>query len=234
MLIGGANADRAASVRRAARVGGQERLLDGTTGSPARSRLRRTRARRRRSGSRRSPTCTDASSSSRRRIGGPEQGSVPGSSTPSCGAPRGLPSAAGGGTAVPADGAILTVTGEARVAAARPAWALGGARPDRPPPFRQALTHSRSRGVPATSRESNLRPFPCPQKVSGSSRHKMPAKARLRSATRVGRPRPVHNQSPATQTHNPTDDAKKTCKCRPSRERLMGFEPTTFCMASRT
>jgi hypothetical protein len=45
---------------------------------------------------------------------------------------------------------------------------------------------------------------------------------------------PVRLQSPATQTHNPTDDTKKTCKRRPSRERLMGFEPTTFCMASRT
>jgi hypothetical protein len=28
------------------------------------------------------------------------------------------------------------------------------------------------------------------------------------------------------------EKAKKP-KCRPSRERLMGFEPTTFCMASR-
>jgi hypothetical protein len=27
--------------------------------------------------------------------------------------------------------------------------------------------------------------------------------------------------------------AKKACKCRPSRKRLMGFKPTTFCMASR-
>ena len=26
---------------------------------------------------------------------------------------------------------------------------------------------------------------------------------------------------------------KKTCKCRPSEERLKGFEPSTFCMASR-
>jgi hypothetical protein len=50
-----------------------------------------------------------------------------------------------------------------------------------------------------------------------------------------GRPSPpVRNQSPATQTHNPTDDAKKTCKCRPSWKRLKGFEPSTFCMASRT
>jgi hypothetical protein len=36
------------------------------------------------------------------------------------------------------------------------------------------------------------------------------------------------------QTHNPAHDAKKTCRRRPSRERLKGFEPSTFCMASRT
>jgi hypothetical protein len=48
-----------------------------------------------------------------------------------------------------------------------------------------------------------------------------------------GRPvPPVRFRSPATQTHSPPDDAKKTCKYRPFRERLMGFEPTTFCMAS--
>ena len=27
--------------------------------------------------------------------------------------------------------------------------------------------------------------------------------------------------------------SKKACKCRPSRKRLKGFEPSTFCMASR-
>jgi hypothetical protein len=36
------------------------------------------------------------------------------------------------------------------------------------------------------------------------------------------------------QTHQPTASTKKTCKCRPFVKRLMGFEPTTFCMASRT
>ena len=44
----------------------------------------------------------------------------------------------------------------------------------------------------------------------------------------------VRIQSPATQTHYPTAKTKKTCKCRSSRERLKGFEPSTFCMASRT
>jgi hypothetical protein len=38
---------------------------------------------------------------------------------------------------------------------------------------------------------------------------------------------------PVTQTHQPTASTKKTCKCRPFRERLKGFEPSTFCMASR-
>ena len=38
---------------------------------------------------------------------------------------------------------------------------------------------------------------------------------------------------PRDETHDPADDAKKTCKCRPFPKRLMGFEPTTFCMASR-
>jgi hypothetical protein len=45
---------------------------------------------------------------------------------------------------------------------------------------------------------------------------------------------PVPNGCPATQTHQPTVRMKRTCSCRPFRERLMGFEPTTFCMASRT
>jgi hypothetical protein len=39
---------------------------------------------------------------------------------------------------------------------------------------------------------------------------------------------------PATQTHQPTHPTKKACKYRPSQKRLMGFEPSTFCMASRT
>jgi hypothetical protein len=33
-------------------------------------------------------------------------------------------------------------------------------------------------------------------------------------------------------THTPTDDPKKACKRDSFREQLMGFEPTTFCMAS--
>src|SRR5918992_411731 len=50
--------------------------------------------------------------------------------------------------------------------------------------------------------------------------------------TTVGRPR-VRVQSDTTQTYKPTAHTKKTCKRRPSRERLKGFEPSTFCMASR-
>jgi hypothetical protein len=38
-------------------------------------------------------------------------------------------------------------------------------------------------------------------------------------------PRRVRSQSDPTQTHKPTAHAKKTCKCRPFRERLKGFEP---------
>jgi hypothetical protein len=42
----------------------------------------------------------------------------------------------------------------------------------------------------------------------------------------------VRLRSGVTQTHQPTDRRKKTCKCRPPRKRLEGFEPSTFCMAS--
>ena len=35
------------------------------------------------------------------------------------------------------------------------------------------------------------------------------------------------------QTHKPAARTKKACKCRPSWKRLKGFEPSTFCMASR-
>jgi hypothetical protein len=42
------------------------------------------------------------------------------------------------------------------------------------------------------------------------------------------------NHCLTTETHQPTARTKKTCKCRPFLKRLMGFEPTTFCMASRT
>jgi hypothetical protein len=37
---------------------------------------------------------------------------------------------------------------------------------------------------------------------------------------------------PTTQTHQPTARIKKTCKRRPFRKRLKGFEPSTFCMGS--
>jgi hypothetical protein len=43
---------------------------------------------------------------------------------------------------------------------------------------------------------------------------------------------PVPNRYPAAQTHQPTARTKKTCKCNPFQERLKGFEPSTFCMAS--
>jgi hypothetical protein len=49
----------------------------------------------------------------------------------------------------------------------------------------------------------------------------------------IGGPR-VRNQSDRTQTNKATAATKKTCKCRPFSKRLKGFEPSTFCMASRT
>ena len=48
-----------------------------------------------------------------------------------------------------------------------------------------------------------------------------------------GGPR-VRNQSDRTQTNKATAETKKTCKYRPFAKRLKGFEPSTFCMASRT
>ena len=48
----------------------------------------------------------------------------------------------------------------------------------------------------------------------------------------IGGPR-VRNQSDPTQTHKPTAHTEKACNCRPSQKRLKGFEPSTFCMASR-
>jgi hypothetical protein len=44
----------------------------------------------------------------------------------------------------------------------------------------------------------------------------------------------VRSQSDPTQTHKPTAHAKKACKSSPFSKRLKGFEPSTFCMASRT
>jgi hypothetical protein len=49
----------------------------------------------------------------------------------------------------------------------------------------------------------------------------------------IGGPR-ARNQSDRMQTNKATAPTKKTCKCRPFAKRLKGFEPSTFCMASRT
>jgi hypothetical protein len=51
-------------------------------------------------------------------------------------------------------------------------------------------------------------------------------------APTIGGPR-VRNQSDRTQRNKATAATKKTCKRRPFQERLKGFEPSTFCMASR-
>jgi len=47
---------------------------------------------------------------------------------------------------------------------------------------------------------------------------------------RIG-PRRIRSQSDPTQTHKPTAHARKACKCRPFRERLKGFEPSTCLLA---
>src|SRR5918992_4148733 len=39
---------------------------------------------------------------------------------------------------------------------------------------------------------------------------------------------------PMMWLHQPTAQRKRPANCRPFAKRLMGFEPTTFCMASRT
>ena len=76
-----------------------------------------------------------------------------------------------------------------------------------------------------------LRPL---QEVDRWNDPEFPASRRfLRVESTVGWPC-VRFRSGAKQTHHPAADMKKTCKCRPSRERLKGFEPSTFCMASRT
>ena len=43
----------------------------------------------------------------------------------------------------------------------------------------------------------------------------------------------VRFRSGVTQTNQPTAPTKKACKCSPFAKRLKGFEPSTFCMASR-
>jgi hypothetical protein len=52
-------------------------------------------------------------------------------------------------------------------------------------------------------------------------------------ASRCGAGRPLPNGYPLTQTHYPPAETEKTCKCRTFQKRLKGFEPSTFCMASR-
>jgi hypothetical protein len=68
---------------------------------------------------------------------------------------------------------------------------------------------------------SNSRPSADPQK-------------RLRDLGRPGPGPPVPGGSPAAQTHKRTGYAGTPAICRRFSKRLMGFEPTTFCMASRT
>jgi hypothetical protein len=80
----------------------------------------------------------------------------------------------------------------------------------------------RTQDLLRTSRRSSVR-----------TEHKFAANGALLVTGRHVAPPRVSAECPLTQTHNPTDDAEKACYCRPFLKRLMGFEPTTFCMASR-
>ena len=94
------------------------------------------------------------------------------------------------------------------------------------------LSRSR-RGRRRTPIESNPRPSAACTKTSCPWREEWPANGLLLG--RIGQLRAprlsIHCQ--LKQTHSPTAPSKKTCKCRPFAKRLKGFEPSTFCMASR-
>jgi hypothetical protein len=56
-------------------------------------------------------------------------------------------------------------------------------------------------------------------------------KAQLLGGANIHHRQRLSNHRLMTQTHQRTATTKKTCKCMPFRKRLMGFEPSTFCMA---
>jgi hypothetical protein len=70
------------------------------------------------------------------------------------------------------------------------------------------------------------------QKVNGSTHQEMPANSLVLSRSRRAWP-PGTNDYPSMHTNPPTAYTRRACKRRPSRKRLKGFEPSTFCMASR-
>jgi hypothetical protein len=120
---------------------------------------------------------------------------------------------------------------------------VSGLKSDSPP--RLGIAGSAPAGVraqePAVCRNSRLSPQQANGRPSAGLRNDFSSDKR-ESACKpgvfleppaVGQPR-VRNQSDPTQTHKPTAHPRKTCKYRSFRERLMGFEPTTFCMASST
>ena len=102
--------------------------------------------------------------------------------------------------------------------------ALAGVLPRHTGPCRRAISDAC---------ESNLRPSPYLQKVSGSNDHKKPANSCFKCTPAEDR---IRQSAISPQLRRRTTrlmTRKKTCKRRPFRKRLMGFEPTTFCMASR-
>ena len=120
--------------------------------------------------------------------------------------------------------------------------AVSGLKPDWPPKDRDRwyLPGGRcpqDRAVAArvvlTASRQNTRPSAGPQKDFGSDEPESACKPSVFLGTADDRP------AASPESVRPYADAqadcarKKTWKCRPFPKRLMGFEPTTFCMASR-
>jgi hypothetical protein len=61
------------------------------------------------------------------------------------------------------------------------------------------------------------------RRTSVRTNQNLPANSAFSLERRTIRPRRVRSQSDPTQTHKPTAQAKKTCKCRSFQERLTGF-----------
>jgi hypothetical protein len=114
---------------------------------------------------------------------------------------------------------------------------MNGHSPGRHPSRRTRLASLRGRrgpGVRAVPGLGEPKRFCGPAEGQPFGPAQFPCKrASSHERTHLRAPR-VSDECPTAQTHKPTAPTKKTCKCRPFRERLMGFEPTTFCMASRT
>jgi hypothetical protein len=108
--------------------------------------------------------------------------------------------------------------------------------PESLPPRRQAAVRGRRRLEEAGSRPSRrtLDLLQACRMTSVRTNENRPAnRAFSLKPPTIGGPR-VRNQSDRMQRNKATAATKKACKCRPFSKRLKGFEPSTFCMASRT